>query len=138
MNDHSNGSASAVLQIGKSRSRYKHQDQLLLGFMHKPGCTAKEIATEYYDWQYEKYADAPKRASDLASNKLQYLKQLNNRVCRRSGKEAHTYEVTDRGINHLRLIGLLSGSAVIPVAVEQVPILPNGKKIFSGLRSSLS
>ncbi len=131
-----NGSASAVIEIGKSHTRYKHQDQLLLGFMHKPGCTAKEVAAEYYDWKYELYGDSPKRATDLSSDKLGYLTQLVNRKCRRSGKQAHTYEITLRGIAHLKSKGLLSGSSSSLLHIDPV-VARQAKPNFSGLKSFL-
>lgn len=106
----SNGSGSAINELSRSKSRYQHQDQLLLGFMRQPRSTAKEIAAEVYDWKYERYADSPKRATDLASDKLGYLEQCDNRQCRRSGKDAHTYKITERGIAHLKKIGMLSGA----------------------------
>ena len=113
-----NGSSSAIIRIGKNRTRYKHQDLLLLGFMHMPNSTAKEVAAEYHDWKYERYADAPKRAIDLSSDKLRYLQQCSNRECRRSGKDAHTYRITQRGIDHLRSNGLLSTSIATNQAVS--------------------
>ncbi len=103
-----NGSTNAIVELGRSRTRYKHQDQLLLGFMRQPDSTAKEIAAEVYDWKYEKYADAPKRAADLSSKHLGYLEQLSNRQCRRSGKDAHTYRITEKGVAYLRRKGLIS------------------------------
>lgn len=129
------GSAAAIVQLGRSHGRYKHQDQLLIGFMHMPGSTAKEVAKEYFDWKYEKYGDAPKRASDLASDKLQYLRQLDNRECRSSGKEAHTYEVTERGAQYLRRKGLLLVDGV-DVVVQSVS-KPSGRPSFSDLHSAL-
>ena len=130
-----NGSASAIVSLGQSRSRYKHQDQLLLGFMHKSECTAKEVAAEYYDWKYEKYGDSPKRATDLASDKLGYLEQLDNRECRRSGKQAHTYRITSRGIAHLKAKGLLGDS--VPVITNAMPVVKSVKPGFLSLRSCL-
>lgn len=113
MNESSNGSCSAINELSRSKSRYQHQDLLLLGFLYMPGSTAKEVSAEYHDWKYERYADSPKRANDLASEKLAYLEQGDNRQCRRSGKDAHTYTITDRGIEHLRKAGLLSGHAAV-------------------------
>jgi len=102
------GSADAIVALSESKSRYRHQDLLLLGFKKMPGSTAKEVAAEVYDWKYERYADAPKRATDLAGKHLKYLQQCGNRKCRRSGKEAHTYRITERGIRHLCDVGLLN------------------------------
>lgn len=109
MNHHESGSSSAINELSRNRTRYRHQDQLLLGFMNMPNSTAKEVAAEYFDWKYELYGDSPKRATDLASEKLGYLQAMGNRVCRRSGKDAHTYRITERGIEHLRKVGLLAG-----------------------------
>jgi len=126
-----NGSNSAINELSRSKSRYKHQDQLLLGFMHKPGCTAKEVAAEYFDWKYELYGDSPKRATDLSSDKLRYLEMCGNRECRRSGKDAHTYKITERGIEHLRKIGMLSD---IPKQSMQVkPSRPSFTSMRAGL-----
>lgn len=106
-----NSSGSAINALSKSKTRYQHQDQLLLGFLAMPGSTAKEVAKEHFDWKYEKYADAPKRATDLASERLAYLEMLANRECRCTGKDAHTYRITGRGIEHLRAVGLVGSSA---------------------------
>lgn len=101
-------SASAINELSRSKSRYKHQDQLLQGFYQQPNSTAKEIAAEVFDWKYELYGDSPKRATDLASKRLGYLELVGNRECRRSGKDAHVYRITAKGVEHLRAIGLLS------------------------------
>jgi hypothetical protein len=120
MNTNSNGSGSAINELSKSKSRYQHQDLLLLGFMHMPNSTAKEVAAEYHDWKYERYGDSPKRAADLASEKLGYIALGDNRQCRRSGKDAHTYTITDKGVEHLRKVGLLSTTAAVSKSVDRV------------------
>lgn len=112
MMQQASGSRSAINELSRSKSRYRHQDRLLLGFMKMPDSTAKEVAAEYFDWKYELYGDSPKRATDLASERLGYLVEAGNRECRRSGKDAHTYRITERGIEHLRKVGLLAGGAV--------------------------
>jgi hypothetical protein len=129
------GSGSAINELSRSKSRYQHQDQLLLGFLRMPDSTAKEVAKEHFDWKYEKYADAPKRATDLASDKLQYLTMVGNRECRCTGKDAHTYRITERGIEHLRKVGLLTGSvSAAPVVSTAAPV---GRSGLAGLRAGL-
>ncbi len=126
-----NGSSYAINELSRSRSRYKHQDQLLLGFYHMPNSTAKEVAVEYHNWMYELYGDSPKRAHDLASEKLGYLELVGNRECRRSGKDAHVYRITPRGVDHLRKVGLLS--AVVASSLHPV----SGGR-FSNMREALN
>lgn len=113
-----NSSGSAINALSKSKSRYQHQDQLLLGFLAMPGSTAKEVAKEHFDWMYEKYADAPKRATDLSSERLGYLEMVGNRECRCTGKDAHTYCITERGKEHLRSVGLLGKAALASVVLD--------------------
>jgi hypothetical protein len=111
-------SASSIVELSRSKSRYHDQDALLRAFAGMPGCTAKEVAVEALDWKYEQYANAPKRAFDLHA--LGYLEQLPGRVCRHTGKVAHTYQVTAKGMEHLRALGLsLPASAVGPVAHKE-------------------
>lgn len=132
------GSGSAINELSRSKRRYQHQDQLLLGFYHMPESTAKEVAAEYFDWKYESYADAPKRAADLSSQRIGYLELVGNRDCRRSGKSAHVYRITDRGIEHLRKVGLLSaraGSVPVVERVESVPVKAAPR--FADLRKAL-
>ena len=97
-------SAKSIVELSRRKSRYHDQDRLLSGFVHCAGFTAKEVAVEILDWRYEQYANAPKRAHDL--HKLGYLEQLPGRVCRHTGKEAHTYRITAKGREHLRRKGL--------------------------------
>lgn len=123
-----NGSGSAINALSKSKTRYQHQDQLLLGFLHMPNSTAKEVAVEYHDWRYENYANASKRATDLSSDRLGYLELVGNRECRQSGKDAHIYRITERGIKHLQDVGLM-GSAAPVVA---------GKSGFASMRAALA
>lgn len=129
-----NGSGYAINALSKSKARYQHQDQLLLGFMRLPESTAKEVAVECFDWMYEKYADAPKRAHDLASEKLGYLEMVGNRQCRRSGKDAHIYRITPKGVEHLRKVGLLGASLPAVVVPDSLPAKTDG---FAGLRAVL-
>lgn len=123
-------SASAINELSRSKSRYQHQDQLLQGFYMQPNSTAKEIAAEVFDWKYELYGDSPKRATDLSSDRLGYLELVGNRVCRRSGKDAHIYRITDKGIQHLQKIGLLSAMP------ERVNPVSTGAGI-AGLRAAV-
>lgn len=97
-------SASSIVELSRSKSRYHDQDALLKAFISMPGSTAKEVAVEALDWKYEQYANAPKRAFDLQA--LGYLEQLPGKVCRHTGKHAHAYRVTDKGIAHLRGLGV--------------------------------
>jgi len=130
----SGSSASSIVELSRSRSRYHDQDALLRGFMSMPGSTAKEIAVEVMDWRYEQYANAPKRAHDL--HLLGYLERLDGRECRHTGKVAHTYRITDVGLSHLHKVGL----EIAPQKAESKPIAStasDGKKIFSNLRSIL-
>jgi hypothetical protein len=109
----SNGSASSIVELSRSKSRYHDQDALLKGFVGCDGWTAKEVAVEVLDWRYEQYANCPKRAFDL--HRLGYLEQLQGKVCRHTNKEAHTYRITEKGLVHLREIGM----AVAPRPVDQ-------------------
>jgi hypothetical protein len=128
-------SSNSIVELSRSKSRYHDQDSLLRGFVDKPGCTAKEVAVEVLDWKYEQYANAPKRAFDLQA--LGYLEQLPGRVCRHTGKAAHTYRVTDEGLAHLREVGLGARPAPRPVVDEApVPAEPAGRR-FSDMRKLL-
>jgi len=100
----SGSSASSIVELSRSRSRYHDQDALLRGFASLPASTAKEVAVEVLDWRYEQYANAPKRAHDL--HLLGYLERLDGRECRHTGKVAHTYRVTEAGVVHLRRMGV--------------------------------
>ena len=101
-------SARAINELSRSKSRYRHQDELLLGFYKLPDSTAKEVSTEIYDWKYETHADSPKRAFDLASDRLGYLEIVGCRTCRWTNQKAKIYRITAKGIEHLQTIGLLS------------------------------
>jgi hypothetical protein len=128
----SHGSASSIVELSRSRSRYYDQDALLRAFVSMPGCTAKEVAVEALNWMYEQYANAPKRAFDLQA--LGYLEQLPGRQCRHTSKVAHAYRVTEKGLAHLREIGVaLPASVVEPVVVESAEARPD----FSKLRGLL-
>jgi len=136
-----NGSARAIIDIGRggrkrTGSKYNHQDQLLVGFYSNPGCTAKEIAAEVFDWKYERYADSPKRAFDLASKKLGYLFLLGNRECRRSGKDAHIYKITERGIEYLMRNRLIE-NVTIAARVDPVQPVADKRVSLSDLKSML-
>jgi hypothetical protein len=109
----SNRSASSIVELSRSKSRYHDQDALLKGFVGCDGWTAKEVAVEVLDWRYEQYANCPKRAFDL--HRLGYLERLEGKVCRHTSKEAHTYRITERGLAHLRAIGM----AIAPRPNEQ-------------------
>jgi hypothetical protein len=127
-------SASSIVELSRSKSRYHDQDALLQAFTAMPGCTAKEVAVEALDWKYEQYANAPKRAFDLHA--LGYLEQLPGRVCRHTGKVAHTYRVTEKGREHLRALGLaLPVSAGCPV--EPAGSGAMGRPDFSELKKYL-
>lgn len=127
----SENSKSSIVALSRSRKRYKHQDQLLLGFLKMPGSTAKEIAVELYDWKYDDYADSQKRASDLASDKLQYIEACGSRVCRFTGNEATVYRITERGIEHLRKEGLYT------TPVQPAKIDSNARAKFADLAANL-
>jgi len=124
-------SASSIVELSRRKSRYHDQDALLRGFVGNAGCTAKEIAVEVLDWKYEQYANAPKRAFDLQS--LGYLETLDGKVCRHTGKQAHTYRVTDKGIAHLRKVG----GELPPPRAESIVSAVDGKQRFSDLRNIL-
>lgn len=98
-------SASSIVELSRRKTRYHDQDVLLKAFIDCDGWTAKEVAVEVLDWRYEKYANCPKRAFDLQA--LGYLEELDGKVCRQTGKVAHTYRITGKGLDHLRENGLL-------------------------------
>lgn len=127
-------SSSSVVEISRSKSRYIDQDTLLKAFIGCDYFTAKEVAVEVLDWRYEQYANAPKRAFDL--QKLGYLEELTGRVCRQTGKTAHTYRITDKGMKHLQDIGALGFAVVPPVAVAAVSGV-DGRQALGGLRALL-
>jgi transposase len=128
----SGASASSIVELSRSRSRYHDQDALLRGFVSMPGSTAKEVAVEVLDWRYEQYANAPKRAHDL--HLLGYLERLDGRECRHTGKVAHTYRVTDAGLAHLRGLGVdVAAPVVKPAAVNEAA----AKTALSDLRKIL-
>ncbi len=138
-----NGSANALISIGKGGrgrkgSKYNHQDQILSGFYRNPGFTAKEIAADVYDWKYERYADASKRAHDLF--KLGYLSHGDNRECRRSGKDAHTFHITQAGIDKLIDIGLLGARIerkTKSIESPSDPLSVDRKKALAGFKEQL-
>ena len=136
-----NGSVSAVLGIGKggkkrAGSKYNHGDDVLRGFCAMPGATVNEVAVEYFDWIRERYKNAPKRAYDLL--KLGYLEQLNNRTCRFSGKDCHTFKITQRGVDYLRKNNKLP--VVKSAKAEEAVDVPKaaGKPSFASLREALN
>ena len=113
-------SASSIVELSRSKSRYHDQDALLKAFINCAGFTAKEVAVDALDWRYEQYANAPKRAFDL--QRLGYLEQLDGRRCRHTGKVAHAYRITDKGREHLQRMGLLKHEVV--AATASVPSQP--------------
>lgn len=108
-------SASAIVAVSRSKSRYHDQDLLLSAFCGHDACTAKEIAVEVLQWGRERYTNSPKRAFDLF--KLGYLDKLDDRECRQTGKKAHTYRATDKGREHLRKVGAVVRASAIPSTV---------------------
>jgi hypothetical protein len=139
----SNSSAGAIVQLSRSKSRYHEQDLLLKGFIGCDGFTAKEVAYEGLGWVKEAYGNAPKRAHDL--EKMGYLEQLGQKLCRQSCKEAHSYRITAEGLAHLRESGLLDRSAPVRPATETHHETRNetsretspGQNRFSALRDIL-
>lgn len=128
----SDSSSSAVVEISRSKKRYEDLDKLLNGFFGFEGSTAKEIAVDVLGWSNERYSNAPKRCHDLHARG--YLELLEGRVCRRTGKVAHTYKITQAGLDYLRKKGF-----ALPVV--SVPDLSNPVKarvVFSDLKSLLS
>lgn len=131
-------SSSSVVEISRSKRRYHDQDALLKSYIGFGDYTAKEIAVEILDWKYEQYANSPKRAFDLF--KLGYLEQLDSRECRQTGKAAHTYRITEKGMAHLRKNNLISGSsagAVIDAQSNSKQAAVNVKQHFSDLKTLL-
>lgn len=120
MTEQESGSRQALLNQRRGGKSHKMQDRLLLGFYHMPDCTAKEVAFERYGWVKEEYGNAPKRARDLCGKKLMYLELVGNRECRQSGADAHIYRITERGIEHLKKIGLLSSGSIPTVTMKSV------------------
>jgi hypothetical protein len=112
----SNGSAGSIVGLSRSKSRYHDQDALLKAFIGCDKWTAKEVAVEVLDWRYEQYANCPKRAFDL--QRLGYLEQLQGKVCRHTGKEAHTYRITEKGLAHLRGLGVALPAPRVEQAVS--------------------
>lgn len=122
-------SSASIVELSRRKSRYHDQDALLKAFVGMPGCTAKEVAVEALDWKYEQYANSPKRAHDL--HRLGYLELVGDRICRHTGKEAHVYRATEKGVAHLRSVGL-------PVAVAEseppAAVVSNPVDRFAALR----
>jgi len=101
-----NGSASALIETGRggyarSGSKFDFQIKVLKGICANPGATINEISVYYFDWYRQQYASAPKRARDLV--KLGFIEQLANRQCKYTGKSAHTYRITPKGIEKLKM-----------------------------------
>lgn len=113
-------SESAIVKLSRSKNRYTYQDKLLRAFVDMPGSTAKEVAKQMLGWFDEPYCDSPKRAADLASERLRYLEQVCDRVCHQTNAEAHTYRVTQRGMDHLRKIGLLAVDVARPETKQTI------------------
>lgn len=130
-------SASAIVELSRSKRRYHDQDALLQAFVNHGGFTAKEVAVEVLDWRYEQYANSPKRAFDL--QKLGYLEQLTGRECRQTGKVAHTYRATGKGLDHLRGAGR-AASAVVYHVRDESPVAANpedARRYLGDIRSLL-
>lgn len=126
----SGSSAGAVVEISRSKRRYKDLDALLMGFVELPGSTAKEIAVEILGWSNERYSNAPKRCHDLHARG--YLNLLDGRVCKRTRKVAHTYSITEAGLDYLRGKGF-----VLPIAKPLSLDAVKGHEALAGLRSIL-
>jgi len=131
-----NGSASALVESGRgglarSGSKFDLRDKVLIGICACPGFTINEIAVEYYDWYREPYKNAPKRARDLL--KLGYIEQLDNRECRFTKKSGHTYQITDKGREYLRVNNKLPAAPVVAKPVTKPSVKPD----FSGMKSVL-
>jgi hypothetical protein len=132
-----NSSAAAIVKLSRDKSRYLERDHLLAGFQGRDGWTAKEVANEALGWTLEPYSNAPKRAKDLED--LGYIEQCGQKVCRLTGKEAHSFRITDAGLAHLRKIGMVGRFAphvVIEPAPAAVQEQDKGSR-FAGLRESL-
>lgn len=130
----SNGSASSIVELSRSKARYQDQNLLLKAFIGCDGFTAKEVAVDALNWQREQYANAPKRAYDLQA--LGYLEQLPGRACRYTNKVAHTYRITDKGMAHLREIGVAVELPKAVVSADQ-PAVADAASKFSALRNVL-
>lgn len=134
-----NGSAKALIDSGRggkkrANSKYNHRDEVLKGFCAMPGCTTNELSVEYFDWIRERYKNAPKRAHDLLL--LGYLERLDNRTCRYSGKEGHTFKITQKGVDYLRRNNQMP---VIKKDVKEASVpVAKVKPSFADMRSALS
>ena len=129
-------SASAIVDLSRSKARYHDQDLLLAAFCGHDACTAKEIAVEVLQWGRERYTNSPKRAFDLF--KLGYLDQLDDRECRQTGKRAHTFRATDKGREHLRKAGIAVIAPASPAMVcDPVPVNIESSRRFLGDIKSL-
>lgn len=129
-------SSSGIVEISRSRTRYKNRDFLLMGFVCHDGFTAKEVAVEVLGWSNEKYSNSPKRAHDLFL--LDYLSRGDTRECRQTGKQAHTFSITKKGIGYLREKGFDVGfvpPVVAPVVVDAGRDV--GRERLRGLRDLL-
>jgi hypothetical protein len=126
----SENSSGSVVSISRSKRRYVDIDALLKGFIGKSGATAKEIAIEVLGWSNERYSNAPKRCHDLFAHG--YLEILEARVCGQTGKAAHTYRITDKGLGYLQCKGF-----VIPIEKINGKALIDGKSVLKDLRKML-
>lgn len=125
-------SSGSVVEISRSKRRYVDLDNLLKGFIGCSGFTAKEIAVEVLGWSNERYSNAPKRCHDL--HLRGYLELMEGRVCRQTGKVAHTYCVTHKGLDYLRGKGF-----VVPVEHPvEINNPVNVTAVFSDIKSLLS
>jgi hypothetical protein len=134
-----NSSSAAIVKISRDKKRYLERDQLLAGFQGRDGFTAKEVANEGLGWTLEPYSNAPKRAKDLED--LGYIEQTGQKVCRLTGKEAHSFRITAAGLEHLKKIGMSGrfmpeGVGDQAPAADPVQVQDKGAR-FAGLRDSL-
>jgi hypothetical protein len=123
-------SGSAVVEISRSKRRYEDLDALLKGFIDHPRSTAKEIAINVLGWSNERYSNSPKRCHDLMARG--YLELLDGRVCTHTGKVAHTYSITDKGLDYLRGKGFVIQSRRVEVVASV-----DGRSALSGIKSLL-
>ena len=103
-------SSAAIYELSKGKKRYRDADSLLDWYArHRVARTAKEVAHDM-GWTNDQYANAPKRCHELMLNG--YLEIFCDRRCERTGKVAHCYMVTDKGL-------VKAGVNGAPKSVEQ-------------------
>lgn len=129
-------SNNAIVELSRSKARYKDQYALLRGYVGKDGSTAKEVAVEALNWMYDDYADCPKRAYDLF--KLGYLELLENRKCRRTGKVSHTYRITGKGLDKIgKSRHVLAPTDATDRSKQVSNRTADGKSVLGGLKLML-